>query len=172
MPSGCLADFPLRVERSRPFSDPQRRPRTRRREEREGRGWFSSGLRGSLGKRGGARDSGGCRRGDERVPMGWLIGGGMRDPGDGRTVRPGEREGAPERVIESRARSLLYRPPYAAPSRARYPPDAIPRPATPKTNAGSRHYPVASSATPRRSRHSVVLPPTHFPIILLAPPRV
>jgi len=33
-------------------------------------------------------------------------------------MEEGWREGAPERVIESRARSLLYRPPYAAPFRA------------------------------------------------------
>lgn len=64
---------------------------------------------------------------------------------------------APERVIESRARSLLYRPPYAVPFPRTLPPYLDPPPPRPM-EAGISPLcvnPVASSPTPRRSRHPV-----------------
>lgn len=68
LPSVCLADFPLRVEWSRPFSDPQRRPRARCREEREGTGVDLEWVERAAGKeRWGARRDveGGTTRGRE-----------------------------------------------------------------------------------------------------------
>lgn len=73
-------------------------------------------------------------------------------------------EEAPERVIESRARSLLYRPPYATPF-----PRTLPRSATHATD-GSRYFtPVceprrvlahsASFSPPRSSLSSALLLP-------------
>lgn len=66
-----------------------------------------------------------------------------------------ERERAPERVIESRARSLLYRPPYAYP----LPPFALPTP--------SFLFLAAGSVSLARTQRTIASIPS--PSALLAP---
>lgn len=133
----------------RPVTGRGERPRERERER------VSVRVERVCRKSGGVRTRGCAMRGRE---CRWRL------VGETFGVDGGWWEEAPERVIESRARSLLYRPPYAAPFPLRCPRT---RSATPATD-GSRYFtPVceprrvlahsASFLPPRLSLSSVLL---------------
>lgn len=105
-----------------------------------------------------------------------MLGGGGGSADGGRSAREsrggdGDRwEGAPERVIESRARSLLYRPPYTAPSRARRPP---PHPETYPANPLATDAEAEAGVTPEFRRvfaHSASFSPPCCLFPRLSPP--